>query len=63
MESDRKEKLFKSLCQMIVSDAKRRKEKVIAIDMETFQEKKGKIVKLKIMSGVIEEMERYLKED
>lgn len=42
------EKKLRNLQEFIVNDAYRRKEKVIAIDSETFEEVRGKEVRLKI---------------
>ncbi|MDU0893650.1 MAG: hypothetical protein E7A85_00075 [Anaerococcus sp.] len=61
MKRDR-EKLLVSLEDLIVSDARRRKEKIIAISYETFEEVKGKEVRIKLTSGLIEKMEKDLEE-
>lgn len=60
MDKEKEYQLFKSQCQSIVDDAKRRKEKVIAVDSETFEEKKGKIIQIRITSGLLEEIEKIL---
>lgn len=53
---DKNEIKLRNLQQMIVSDAKRRKEKVIGIDVATFEEIKGKEVKIKISSKALQVM-------
>ena len=54
------EKKLRNLQELIVSDAYRRKEKVIAIDLETFEEVKGKEVRLKISNAALEAMRKEL---
>ena len=44
------ERKLRDLQKLIISDAIRRKEKVIAIDAETFEEVKGKEIKLRVSS-------------
>lgn len=60
-ENETKRKL-RNLQEMIVSDAYKRKEKVIAIDSETFKEIKGKEVRLRISSKALEAMKEELSE-
>lgn len=47
---------LRNLQQMIISDAEKRKEKVIAVDAETFEEIKGKEIRLKISSKALQAM-------
>ena len=54
------EKKLRNLQELIVSDAYRRKEKVIAIDLETGKEIKGKEVKIKISNTALEAMRKDL---
>lgn len=51
---------LRTLQELIFRDAFNRKEKVIAIDSSTFEEIKGKEVKLKIPSKVLKEIEEEL---
>lgn len=54
------ERKLRSLLELILSDADRRKEKVIAIDPETYEEVKGKEIKLRISSVALEAMKNDL---
>lgn len=54
------ERKLRDLQKLITSDAIRRKEKVIAIDAETFEEIKGKEVRLKVSSIALEAMKNDL---
>ena len=54
------ERKLRDLQKLIISDAIRRKEKVIAIDVETFEEVKGKEIKLRISSVALEAMKNDL---
>ena len=54
------EKKLRNLQELIVSDAYRRKEKVIAINFETGKEIKGKEVRLKISNAALEAMRKEL---
>lgn len=56
------ERKLRSLLELILSDADRRKEKVIAIDPETYEEVKGKEIKLRISSVALEAMKNDLME-
>lgn len=51
---------LRTLQELIFSDAFKQKEKVVAIDSSTFEEIKGKEVKLKIPSKVLKEIEEEL---
>lgn len=50
-----------NLNKYILSDSKKRKEKVVGIDRETFEDKKGKEIRLKFSNEALEEMEEYNK--
>lgn len=52
------ERKFYNILSLIVEDADRRKEKVIAIDSKTFKEVKGKEVKIKISTESLESMKK-----
>ena len=54
------DKKIRDLQKLIISDAIRRKEKVIAIDAETFEEVKGKEIKLRVSSVALEAMKNDL---
>ena len=55
--NDMERKLY-NILSLIVDDANKRKEKVIAIDSETFKEVKGKEVKIKISTESLESMKK-----
>ena len=59
--NDKERKLY-NILSLIVEDADKRKEKVIAIDSKTFKEIKGKEVKIKISLESLESMKKYVKE-
>lgn len=59
--SDIERKLY-NILSLIVDDADKRKEKVIAIDSKTFKEIKGKEVKIKISVESLESMKKFVKE-
>lgn len=59
--NDTERKLY-NILSLIVDDADKRKEKVIAIDSKTFKEIKGKEVKIKISVESLESMKKYVKE-
>lgn len=52
------ERKFYNILSLIVEDAEKRKEKVIAIDSNTFKEVKGKEVKIKISTESLESMKK-----
>lgn len=54
------ERKLRDIQKLIISDADRRKEKVIAIDPETYEEVKGKEIKLRISSVALEAMKNDL---
>lgn len=55
--NDTERKLY-NILSLIVEDADRRKEKVIAIDSKTFKEVKGKEMKIKISTKSLESMKK-----
>lgn len=57
------EKKLRNLQEIIVSDAYRRREKVIAADPETFEEVRGVEVKLKISNTALKAMREDLGEN
>lgn len=59
--SDTERKLY-NILNLIVDDADKRKEKVIAIDSKTFKKIKGKEVKIKINIESLESMKKYVEE-
>lgn len=59
--SDTERKLY-NILSLIVDDADKRKEKVIAIDSKTFKEIKGKEVKIRISVESLESIKKYVKE-
>lgn len=59
--SDTEIKLY-NILSLIVEDADKRKEKVIAIDSKTFKEVKGKEVKIKISTESLGSMKKYVEE-
>lgn len=54
------EKKLRNIQEIIVNDAYRRKEKVIAIDPETFEEVRGVEVRLKISNTALKAMREDL---
>ena len=56
------ERKLYNILSLIVDDADKRKEKVIAIDSKTFKEIKGKEVKIKISVESLESMKKDVKE-
>ena len=59
--NDLEKKLY-NIQKLIVEDAGRRKEKVIAVDSKTFGDVKGKEVRIRISSVSLESMKRDVKE-
>lgn len=59
--NDTERKLY-NILSLIVDDANKRKEKVIAIDSKTFKEVKGKEIKIKISVESLESMKKDVKE-
>ena len=56
------ERKLYNILSLIVDDANKRKEKVIAIDSKTFKEVKGKEVTIKISIESLESMKKYVEE-
>ena len=48
-----------NLEKYILNDAKKRKEKTVGLDRETFEDKKGKEIKLIFSSEALKEMEEH----
>ena len=48
-----------NLEKYILNDAKKRKQKTIGIDRESFEDKKGKEIKLKFTTEALKEMEEH----
>lgn len=61
--TDLEKKQLINLKKAIVEDAERRKEKVIAVDAKTFKDVKGKEIRLKLTTGLLEKMKRELEND
>lgn len=59
--NDTERKLY-NILSLIVDDADKRKEKVIAIDSKTFKEIRGKEIKIKISLESLESMKKNVKE-
>lgn len=59
--NDTERKLY-NILSLIVEDADKRKEKVIAIDSKTFEEVIGKEVKIKLNIASLESMKKDIKE-
>ena len=59
--NDTERKLY-NILSLIIDDADKRKEKVIAIDSKTFKEIKGKEVKIRISVESLESIKKYVKE-
>lgn len=58
--NDKERKLY-NILSLIVEDANKRREKVIAVDSKTFEEIKGKEVKIKISTESLESMKKMLR--
>lgn len=56
--NDLEKKQLINLKKAIVVDAERRKEKVIAVDAKTFKDVKGKEIRLKLTTELLEEMKK-----
>ncbi len=56
--NDLEKKQLINLKKAIVADAERRKEKVIAVDAKTFKDVKGKEIRLKLTTELLEEMKK-----
>lgn len=56
------ERKLYNILSLIVDDADKRKEKVIAIDSKTFKEVKGKEIKIRISTESLESMKKDIEE-
>lgn len=56
------EKRLYNIQSLILEDAMCRKEKIIAVDLETFKNVKGKVVQIRVSSEMLECMEKDVKE-
>lgn len=61
--SDLEKKQLINLKKAIVEDAERRKEKVIAVDAKTFKDVKGKEIRLKLTSELLEKMKKDIENE
>lgn len=60
-ENDVNNRKLKNLQRAILADAENRKEEVIAINKKTFEEIKGKEIRLKIATEILKEMAEEIK--
>ena len=61
--NDLEKKQLINLKKAIVKDAERRKEKVIAVDAQTFKDIKGKEIRLKLTTELLEKMKKDVADD
>lgn len=61
--NDLEKKQLINLKKAIVEDAERRKEKVIAVDTKTFKDVKGKEIRLKLTTEILEKMKKDITDD
>lgn len=61
--NDLEKKQLINLKKAIVEDAERRKEKVIAVDAETFKDVKGKEIRLKLTTELLEKMKKDVEDE
>ena len=61
--NDLEKKQLINLKKAIVEDAERRKEKVIAVDAKTFKDVKGKEIRLKLTTELLEKMKKDIEDD
>lgn len=61
--NDLEKKQLINLKKAIVEDAERRKEKVIAVDAKTFKDVKGKEIRLKLTSELLEKMKKDIEDE
>ena len=59
-ENKKNNSKLKNLQRAILADAENRKEEVIAVDKKTFEEIKGKEIRLRFTSEILEGMEREI---
>lgn len=60
---DLEKKQLINLKKAIVEDAENRKEKVIAVDAKTFKDVKGKEIRLKLTSVLLEKMKKDIENE
>ena len=61
--NDLEKKQLINLKKAIVEDAERRKEKIIAVDAKTFKDVKGKEIRLKLTSELLEKMKKDIEDE
>lgn len=61
--NDLEKKQLINLKKAIVKDAERRKEKVIAVDAKTFKDVKGKEIRLKLTTEILEKMKKDIEDE
>lgn len=61
--NDLEKKQLINLKKAIVEDAERRKEKVIAVDTKTFKDVKGKEIRLKLTTEILEKMKKDIEDE
>lgn len=61
--NDLEKKQLINLKKAIVEDAERRKEKVIAVDAKTFKDVKGKEIRLKLTTELLEKMKKDIADE
>lgn len=61
--NDLEKKQLINLKKAIVEDAERRKEKVIAVDAKTFKDVKGKEIRLKLTTELLEKMKKDIEDE
>lgn len=61
--NDLEKKQLINLKKAIVEDAERRKEKVIAVDAKSFKDVKGKEIRLKLTTELLEKMKKDIEDD
>lgn len=61
--NDLEKKQLINLKKAIVEDAERRKEKVIAVDAKSFKDVKGKEIRLKLTTELLEKMKKDIEDE
>lgn len=61
--SDLEKNQLINLKKAIVEDAEKRKEKIIAVDAKTFKDVKGKEIRLKFTSELLEKMKKDIEDE
>lgn len=59
-ENKKNNSKLRNLQMAILADAKNREEKAIAVDRKTFEEIKGKEIKLRLTTEILESMEKEI---